>query len=204
MIPWASCVSAGRTGQLAALLETIPREHWRDRGDGGATLLHMACLGDVVAVVRLIQHGLDVNAHAAAQWTPAHVAAFNGFPKGLEALCAAGAVLTSRTQGGLTPLEMALARLSGHAECVRVLLANGVRLSSVSLKDQPHIASWMLAAEGARVCCRGAVVALLALKRRHHGAAMRALDRWVVREIGYAVWSMRANAKWAPPVEADD
>ena len=44
--------------------------------------------------------------------------------------------------------------------------------------------------------CRAAVVVLLGLKRRR-GDVMWALDRWVVRELCFALWATRTNVQWS-------
>lgn len=106
-------------------------------GPGGLTLLHYACLGDNTAAT-LITHGLDVDARAWVGSLPAaaHVAAMYGQAHGLELLSAANAELRVPDISGLAPLDSALGGLPRSIECVRVLVANGVRLSTAHFHDR--------------------------------------------------------------------
>ena len=81
------------------------------------------------------------------------------------------------------------------ADCVRVLVANGVRLSTVGERYYRDITLELEAFERGVLRCRAAVVVLLGLKLRR-GDVMWALDRWVVRELCFAVWSTRSNSQW--------
>lgn len=195
-IDWDAVALASRKGELLALLEFgIPRARWSERNKHGATLLHVASLGcNVAAVVKLVQHGVDVDARDSYQSSACHTAASRGQHQVLRVLCAAGADVTSKAGNGFTALDMAL-KFFGAADCVRVLLAHGVRLSSARKDVQSHVERWMWALESGRARCRAVVVALLALKRRRT-VVMRELDRFIVRELAISIFATRTHTAW--------
>lgn len=71
-------------------------------------------------------------------------------------------------------------------------MANGVRLATAS--DAVLIEPWMRALEEGRLHCRRATVALLGIKR--HRGVLRRVDRFVVREIAWAVYATRQAVAW--------
>lgn len=126
-------------------------------------------------------------------------AAYHQQPRVLEVLCAAGAELVPKGRfefvldKTLPGLETTTVRAT---HCVRVLLANGARLATVTARGCSYIRPWMRALERGRPRCRVAVVGFLALKRPRRLALMRALDRGVVLMIGVAIWATRADIVW--------
>lgn len=197
LLDWSGVVApaAGR-GQLVALLATLPPARWADVDSARWSLLHHAGLGDnAAAIAQLRAHGLSVNAVDDELWTAAHVAAAAVQPRTLEVLCAAGANLLLRDRADQAPLDVALGALPETFPCVRVLLANGVRLRTVSEGCRYLVTPEVVALEHAVVRCRAAVVVLLALKRRR-ADAMHDMDRWVVREIALACWATRTDVAW--------
>lgn len=197
---WNACVhEAGRQCLMQYLEAHVPRAHWATaRDEYGTTLLHVASGGgDVHATHALLRLGIiHVDTTTCFGSTPAHAAV--GSVGTLELLCAAGAGLASRAFG-LTPLDTALWKAQEpfprYLDCIRLLIANGVRLSTVSPKVRHVIEPWMVALERGRLRCRAAVVALLSAKRR--GAAyVCKLDRWMVREMGFAIFATRQGAAW--------
>lgn len=191
-------VQASRKGRLMALLETVPPSRWTERSHDGKTLLHYACMGDNVAAARaLLKHGLDVNAVNNAKRSPAHLAAFKGQSRVLEVLCAASADVMANDSYFNTPFALALVNLPRTAECIRLLLSNGVRIGTAG-ERYGLITPEMVALERGVLRCRSAVVTLLGLKRRR-GDVMQNVDRWVVREIAWAVLATRRSAIWQQP-----
>ena len=185
--------AAALEGQLMEVLRTLPRTRWTERGPLGATLLHYASIGPNTTAARaLLVHGLDPNARHNTGCNCVHDAALNAQPHVLEVLCAAGADLRA-TVSGSSALDLTFPR---SAQCARVLVANGVRLSTVREEFRVYITPELEAFERGVLRCRAAVVALLALKRRQCVDTMRQLDRWVVREVGYAVWATRSDRVW--------
>lgn len=195
---------AGQRGELMALLETLPRERWIEKEASGLTMLHYASYGGNQRAARaLLAHGLDINARNLQGLTPSHVAANRALPRVLEMFCVAGADLRAVAQGPATPLDCALvsqshSRLRG-AECVRVLLLNGVRLSTAEPQYHHHITPALWAFERGLLPCRAAVVAILNVKWRR-GLIVPRLGRFVVQEIALAIWVTRVYSAWQPLV----
>lgn len=178
------------------LLAKLPRERWAERNLAGRTLLHFACLNhNVMTTVALLQSGLvDVNARGTAGWTAAHVAAESTQPRALELLCAAGADLRLCTNKGYAPIDFVLADAHKNGcQTGRVLVANGVRLSTVSEHLRNYITPELVAFERGVLRCRAAVVSILSAKRK--GKLWR-WDKFLLRAIAYAVWATRYDKNW--------
>ena len=149
------------------------------------------------AAVALLKSGLvDVNARNTDGNNAAHVAATYNQPRVLEVLCAAGLDLRAQTQKGSSALDLAV-RFCNYDDCARVLMADGMWLSTVGEEfRRRHITPQLEAFERGVLRCRAAVVVLLGLKRRR-GDVMWALARWVVRELCFALWATRTNVQWS-------
>lgn len=189
-IDWNACREAGRDGRLMGLLAKLPSERWAEKNGCGITLLHCACLGpNAAAVVVLLQRAhLDVNARDKWGGTPAQYAAAWKQPCVLEVLCAAGADVMTR-QDGFTPIEWATgSAYKDDGKSARVLIANGVRLSTVRADQRDLIPPELVAFERDVLRCRAAVVSILSVKRE--GNLWR-WDKFLLREIAYAVWATR-------------
>lgn len=187
---------ASSHGQLMELLANLPRERWAELDGYGCTLLHLACLGpNVAAVVALLQSGLvDVNARTGWETTPAHCAASHTHRQMLEILCAAGADLQARTKDGNAPIDWALMYADKDGgETVRVLVANGVRLSTAGEDYQKYITAELEAFERGVLRCRAAAVALLRVKKV---AKLHHVDKFLMRELAYAMWATRTCDRW--------
>ncbi len=179
-----------------APLANLPRERWAERDGSGFTLLHLACLGpNVAAAVALVRSGL-VDVSARIEWgsTPAHSAASRVQPRVLEVLCAAGADLRTRTDDGFAPIDRALPFADKDGgETVRVLVANGVRLSTVQKYCRKYITPKLEAFERGVLRCRAAVVAMLRVKKT---AQLYHVDKFLMRELAFAMWATRTNDQW--------
>lgn len=183
---------ASREGRLMSVLATLPRARWTERSPSGKSLLHLASVGDnPIAAAALLAHGLDANLLDQQGYMPVHWASA-GAPRVLRMLCAGGADLCAPNAAGLRPLECAL--VYGCVPCVKVLVANGVRLSS--LRPHEFAKPELEAFERGVLRCRAAAVVLMGLQRLRRCASMRALDRWAVREVALSVWSTRTEAVW--------
>lgn len=182
---------AGKRGQFMEKLDALPRSRWLERGPREVTLLHIACLGDnLAAAAKLFSLGFDLNARDTNGWTPTHYAVRSKQPRLVELLCAAGANIRAASTVTGTPLQVAL---SECLPCAYVLVANGVRLSTV--RHTHSIIAPLAAFERGVLLCRSVAVAFLGLKRRR-GDAMRALDRWVVKDLCVCIWATRAHRQW--------
>lgn len=182
---------------LMELLENLPRERWANQKQFGVNLLHHACNGaNLAAVVVLLQSGL-IDVSERNRWggyTAAHYAAARMQPRSLEALCAVGADMRVLSNHGEAPVEIALGKDRDGGESVRVLVANGVRLSTVDGYYRNHITPELEAFEHGVLCCRVAVAVVLSVKRK--GNLWR-WDKFLLREVAYAVWATRYDEKWS-------
>ena len=195
-IDWPAWWKAGDGGRLQDLLVKLPRERWAERDEYGYTLLHRACCGpNVGAAVALLQSGLvDVSARNKGGWTTTHMAAAWKQPRVLEVLCAAGADLRASNKDGCSPIDRALlyAHKDGN-EAVRVLVANGVRLNTVREDYRRYITPELEAFECGVLRCREAVVAMLRVKKT---AQLYHVDKFLMRELAFAMWATRTNDQW--------
>lgn len=184
----ARALEEARKGQLMRVLRALPRARWTLRDRAGSTLLHYAAIGrNSEASIALLNSGLiDVNSTNIQGSTPAHFAAgTHGAHSALELLCAAGANLRARTIYERTPLDLARCSL-GASENVCVLIANGCRLGHCT----SFVADSTLAFERRVLRRRTAVVALLRVKKV--GQLWR-WDKFLLRELAFAVWATRQN-----------
>lgn len=197
-IDWEAFRNAGDQGQLMELLEKLPRERWaeRDEDEDNETILHSACRGpNAKAVVALLQAKVDVHSRD-GMWgcTPAHYAAMNAQPRVLEMLCAAGANLRAQTSARNAPLDFALEDAEEEGDfTARALMANGVRLSTVRPAYRYCITAELEAFERSVLRCRTAVMAMLRVKKA--GKLWR-WDKFLLREMAYAVWASRYEEEW--------
>lgn len=186
---------AARGGYFMEELQKIPRSRWREVFQpSGTTLLHLAAQGDnVAAVVALLAHGLEFDPRETC--TPAHCAASFGQARVLEVLCSDASINLQKTDSmSQTALDVALTHRSD--QCVRVLVANGMRLQWVDPDLRHLITPKLEALERGVHRCRAVVIGLLALKRRR-GDALHIVDRWVVREMAIAIWASRSDKRWS-------
>ena len=195
-IDWDVFREASRSGHLLELLMKLPRERWAEQDEYGNTLLHCACVGpNTAAAVVLLQSGLVcMNARNKTGNTPAHRTAAWLQPRVLEVLCAVGADLRVRDNIGHAPIDRALAfsRLY-DALAVRALVANGVRLSTARKDYRNAITPELEAFERGVLRCRSAVAALLRVKR---AGRLWQWDKFLLRELAYAVWATRYEEEW--------
>lgn len=191
VIDWSEAVSLSRSGRLMELLAKLPRALWAEMEPDGTSLLHYACIGDnVAAVVALLMHGkLAVAMRTVTGHTAAILAASYGEPAVLEALCAAGADVRERYEN-VSLLDLAL---YGNEGCVHVLVANGVRLSTVHDDCRKYITPELWAFERGVLCCRAAVVAMLRVKQV--GRLVR-WDRFLLVALALDIWATRFRREW--------
>lgn len=194
-LDWAGAVaSAASGGELMVFLLALPRTRWGEWDMGGRTLLHYACTGpNVAAVTALLARGLDVNERDALGWRPVHHAAWNRQTRALELLCAAGASLRLKESQGFTAIDKALMR--GSSSCVRVLMAHGVRLSTVNVTCRHYVTPQLEAFERALLQCRAAVVAMLRVKKPRR---LVMWDKYLLALMARDVWATRYDVRWVP------
>lgn len=186
----------GEEGRILEYLMTIPRERWADCTNHGSTLLHFACRGpNVEAVKMLIQSRMvDVEARTNGGWTPVHVAASFSQPEILEILCASKANLHEKTLSDHSAIDFPLREryVTDREKTIRVLIANGVWLNNAT-GDRQYITQSMVNFEKAVRRCRSVTLGMLCVKR---AAGLWHVDRFVFREIGFAIWATRYDDEW--------
>lgn len=125
-------------------------------------------------------------------------AARSAQPRLLEFLCAAGMPLRMTNDDDDSPLDVALDGLPRTAECVRVLLANGVRLRSARplFCNRVRITPDLLSFERGVLRCRVATVAMLRVKRAS-GVGLVRWDRFLLAKLAVCVWATRYARPWA-------
>lgn len=196
LMDWRALWDAAVTGgDFMGMLAKLPRECWNERDSSGNSLLHYACCAShAAATVVLVQSNLvDVNARNKYGGTPLDWVVSWNRHRMVELMCALGADLRAQSEFGRSPLECALQHLDMGCESVRVLIANGARLSTVRGSYQYYITPELEVFERAVLRCRAAVVALLRVKRV--GELWR-WDKFLLRELAYAVWATRTEDEW--------
>lgn len=183
-IDWDALLHAP-IGQLNIL--SIPQSHWSDLDSRERTLLHYACFkGDERATAMLLASGLvDVNQRGCDRFGDKHTAAWMAVERRhhrvLELLCAAGADVRIGDPFGY-------ALITERADCQRVLVANGVRLGLVPLNYRYSITPELKALERGVLRCRSAVATMMRVKKE---AKLVRWDKFLLREIAFAVWATR-------------
>ena len=184
---------AARSGKLYEFLKQLPKERWTERDPyDEETFLHFAARGkNAKALVALLKGGLDPNDPIDATYpTAAHVAIAYGNLPALEVLCACGARVNALLDKAIcneSPLKP-----NGS---IKVLLANGARLRNAAWAARlGQVTPDMIAFERGVLQCRAVAVALLGIKRKR--ADWSHVDKFLMRELAFAVWAERANEIW--------
>lgn len=188
-IVWEHVARHRRSGSLLEFLKKLPRERWTECDSANQSFLHHAAESwDPTALALLLRSKLiDVNATSVWGGTPVECAVVYECTRALELLCAAGADLRLPSRPDCSPLDVALAYRSSKAKVIDVLIANGVRLSTVCYSNQRRITPRIRAFERGVLRCRAAVAALLSSDR---------IGRLSLREVAIAVWATRYSTEW--------
>ena len=109
----------------AALAEERRQQLAAKKADHDMQLLVAADDGSFDEVVRLVEHGVSVDATDEDGWTAAMFAVGGGHVEVLGELIRRGANIEARNKDGETALHLATIKM--HLECARALLAAGVR-----------------------------------------------------------------------------
>lgn len=202
-IDWEYCYSQSCKGELLHTIQNeIPREHWKDASADrfccGSTLLHFACSRkNLGALVFLLQNGADANAPAEGNFPPLRSAVLEDNPRAVEILCSVGADahLKPDLASQFSPF-----RLSFYVyECATAFafIANGYRIGDCSGWRSKWPPPKAFDFERGILTCRSAICALLTVKRKR--GDMAHVDRFLMREIAFAIWSTRSenNDAWA-------
>lgn len=187
---------AGKDGRMIKILEKIPRELWSMHDNNGLTLLHYACCGPNNTAVVILCKSNVVNVHALSiyQTTPAHDAANYSQSDIMELLCAMRLNINHANIADRRPIDLALQTgYKDQHKTTRVLIANGVRLENVHPEVRRFITAELLKFEQGVISCRKAVIAILRVKK---AGQLRQWDKFLLREISFAIWATRYNTKW--------
>ena len=183
-------VSDAPLGNRGDSMRAILEEMYGDGNDGYP--LHGACMkGNVIETRALLARGADPNIYATDGMTAVHFACLYHHPDVLKLLCAAGAKLRERASVGYWPLNLALDDCRhdpDSMECAKILLSNGVRLSTVKYGKVPPAV--LISFEIGILKIRSAVVALLKVKDR---GGLHRWDRFLLKEIALQIWAARAE-----------
>lgn len=189
-IDWAAFREAVNTPRFIEMLMKLPEECWSKQNVSGYTLLHYACRGNHVQAVKVLSKYADVNTPTDHGLAPMHYAAMFCRTQIAELLYIHGADLQIRDKTSYSPLEIALL----YRDCengdgiVHMFLANGVRLSTVQETFQSLITIEMTDFENSVLRCRKAVIAMIRVRK---AAQLWHVDRFLLREIGFAIWATR-------------
>jgi hypothetical protein len=125
--------------------------------------------------------------------TTVHMAVIWFQPEILECLCVFDANLTSCDNIGYTALYYNILSVGPKSDaCFRILVANGVRLRNLSHDPLNCVSPWQRNFERGVLRCRRAVVAMLRVKK---AAKLHHVDKYLMREIGYAIWATRYDER---------
>lgn len=188
-------------GLLDYMNAHVPREHWPHAADWSTwTLFHYAAQrGDLEATRALlasVPRGTPPEAVFRVEpehhRTPAHAAGGFGQPRVLELLVAAGALQVPTPRRSVLDETLQTAfHVKAREECVRILLANGCSMASVTQGSAHNVRPWMTALEAGRARCRAVVLALLGVHRCR--GALHHMERHAVLLVALQVWATRAD-----------
>ena len=102
--------------------------------------------------------------------------------------------MRARNEDVHSPIDYAL--MNAHEDdgkSVCVLMANGVRLSTVRKDHRKFITPALEAFERGVLCCRAAVVAMLRVKR---AGKLWMWDKFLLLEMALCIWSTRYDKGW--------
>jgi hypothetical protein len=160
------------------------------------TLIDACKCGDTQTLVNvLLKNPSDIHITFELGRTLVHTAVLHFQPKVLELLCAGGANLTLRDLIGDSPMHYNIFSTGPKTDaCFRILVANGVRLRDIERDSVKNFTPWQRKFERGVLRCRTAVVAILRVKKA--GNLWR-WDKFLLKEIGYAIWATRYSNIWS-------
>lgn len=192
---WETYDQDDRDG-VSRTLRLVPKELWLVGDSAGRSLLYEACrIGDIRAVAMLVQAGANINARwHEKDWSsqrPIETAIVYGRSELVEWLCAAGVHLCPRALCMDSPLDIALYRRV--IECARILISNGMRLRDA--KYGTFSIDELRLFEKGVLRCRSMAAVMMGVKK-HRGARLQHVDRFLIREMALAVWVTRKDDEW--------
>lgn len=162
------------------------------------TLLHIVCEdktdNSTKALVYLLKQGLDPDGKTkGCNAVPPILRAAQFNHKNIEILLVAGANIFAIHENRLNALTVAMN--TENYESVNILARNGLSVSlPISLSWGYHfkqeIVDYAQKREETYRTCRNKVIILLGIKRRRPPSLVL-FDKYLIREVGFAIWSMR-------------
>lgn len=160
---------------------------WRDPKYNSTLLQRLCRYNDRIDdLVRLIEAGIDIHHADFYDFTALHDAAQCGKVEFVKLLCMYGANQAKETRRGNSALYTSLSELK--FECAFVLISNGSRLYRGTSYE------FVLEFQKYVICCRDAVVALLAMRRPLWRTDHR-WDRHIIKEIALSLWALRYRSE---------
>lgn len=167
------------------------------------SLLHFAAyFNDLYALKKLIQNGPNVNMLNKAGQTPTGLALIKQNYDCLELLVSRNGTITEIDVKNAVENEFAYGDDSFLNECLQILMENGYyRQVLANLKDSTDlIDTFICHIQSFRSKCKKVVITLLGIKKRRP-EFWKTFDRFLIREIGLAIWSTRGDPDWEPDSE---
>jgi hypothetical protein len=175
------------------LIKHVPREEWNCTTQNGYNYLHFACVGDNVDAVKLLfKSGVSPDSETEGGIRSLIILLIEAHfrheyhKKMLELFCAAGVSFHCEDIVGRNPLQISYA----FPSLSKILIANGMRIDQKDIFKTPLE---LFTFQKAVLKCRTAVVAMLRVKRV---AKLWNWDKFLLKEIGYAIWATRYDENW--------
>lgn len=178
---WVRLFDRGKV-PVSAMLQRYQRDLWNHRDLYDWTLLDLACrAGDLPALVKLIQAGVDVDIekNMLNAIKGRHVCI-------IEVLCSMGAKFNMTVE-----LFHIFYLFDAEAfECACMLVANGMRCKNIPPFHNHSIDPNIIKFEQGVLQCRSNVIVILGIKK-YRVSNLKTVDRFLIREIALAVWASK-------------
>jgi hypothetical protein len=188
---WDLMVKMDNQDRLEEYLLSLPKDILKtSRNPFGCSLLNYVCSrlkDNTRSLILLLKNGCDPNNEDAAGRSPLREAVLFKPPYILQLMLSIGCNIIESPQKR-SILEFALTTSSfSHA---RILIANGLRLSSVRPTFQNYISPRHIKFEKSVLRCRSAVIAMMRVKRA--GNLWR-WDKFLLKQMALEIWATRYN-----------
>lgn len=190
MLSWRQVYNKYTDGLFLEYIQSLSQSELHRRDENGESLIHVAVLTSFRILKFCLKNNFDPNLKTTGKETPLTIAILHtSSPEKVDILIAAGANIRDNTNKyDASPFSLAV--MKSAAPVLKTFIANGARLSNVRYIE--FLDKKFGIFERGVIKCRTVVVALLALKRR---GLFPAHDRFVIREIGIAIWATRQEEK---------
>jgi hypothetical protein len=190
MLTWWQVYNKYTNGLFLEYIQSLSQSELHRRDENGESLIHVAALTSSRILKFCLKNNFDPNLKTIEKVTPLTIAILHAnSPEMVDILIAAGANIRDNTNKYYAS-PFCLAVVNSGTPVLKTFIANGARLSTVPCIGYRHVNLGIF--ERGVLKCRAAVVALLVLKRR---GLFPTQDRFVIREIGIAIWATRQEEK---------